>query len=92
MVEFAHSVYREFPAVAGERSVWTIGEMALEPNAQSIVPGKARINLQFRDQDSAVLECLEALARNLLAKANEGAVRRHHCVRARTTPYPLRWT
>ena len=72
MVEFAHSVYREFPAVAGERSVWTIGEMALEPNAQSIVPGKARINLQFRDQDSAVLECLEALARNLLAKANEG--------------------
>ena len=72
MVEFANSVYRGFPAVAGERSVWTIGEMALEPNAMSIVPGKARINLQFRDQDTAVLDRLEALARDLLAKANEG--------------------
>ena len=72
MVEFANSVYRGFPAVAGERSVWTIGEMALEPNAMSIVPGKARINLQFRDQDTAVLDRLEALARDLLAEANEG--------------------
>ena len=72
MVEFGNSVYRGFPAVAGERSVWTIGEMALEPNAMSIVPGKARINLQFRDQDTAVLDRLEALARDLLAKANEG--------------------
>ena len=72
MVEFANSVYRGIPAVAGERSVWTIGEMALEPNAMSIVPGKARINLQFRDQDTAVLDRIEALARDLLAEANEG--------------------
>ena len=64
MVEFAHSVFREFPVAAGERSVWTIGEMALEPNAVSIVPGRARLNLQFRDQDSAVLDRLEALARD----------------------------
>ena len=73
MVEFASSVYREFPGVAGERSVWTIGEMALEPNAMSIVPGKARMNLQFRDQDPGVLDRLETLARALLAKANEGS-------------------
>ena len=72
MTEFAHAVYREFPAAAGERSVWTIGEMALEPNAMSIVPGKARINLQFRDQDPGVLDRLEALALDLLAKANGG--------------------
>ena len=88
MVEFAHSVHREFPATAGERSVWTIGEMALEPNAMSIVPGKARINLQFRDQDSAVLDRLEALARDLAARANEGPCRvamhprKHHSVPA----------
>ena len=88
MVEFAHAVYREFPAAAGERSVWTIGEMALEPNAMSIVPGKARINLQFRDQDSAVLDRLEGLARDLLAKANEGPCRaaihprKHHSIPA----------
>lgn len=72
MVEFAHSVYHAFPAAAGERTVWTIGEMALEPGAASIVPGKARMNLQFRDQDPAVLDRLEALARGLVARADEG--------------------
>ena len=88
MTEFAHAVYREFPAAAGERSVWTIGEMVLEPNAVSIVPGKARLNLQFRDQDPAVLDRLESLARNLLARANGGPcdavmhARKHHSVPA----------
>ena len=88
MADFAHAVYREFPAAAGERSVWTIGEMTLEPNAMSIVPGKARLNLQFRDQDSAVLDRLEALARDLLARANEGPcaatihTRKHHSIPA----------
>ena len=88
LVEFAHAVYREFPAAAGERSVWTIGEMALEPNAMSIVPGKARLNLQFRDQDPAVLDRLEALSRNLLTIANQGPCRatmhprKHHSVPA----------
>ena len=88
MVEFAHSVYREFPAAAGERTVWTIGEMALVPNAMSIVPGTARMNLQFRDQDPEVLDRLEALARDLLARANEGRCaatmrpRKHHSVPA----------
>ena len=88
MTEFAHSVYREFPAAAGERTVWTIGEMTLEPNAMSIVPGKARLNLQFRDQDPAVLDRLEALSRELLARANEGpctatiGARKHHSVPA----------
>ena len=88
MVDFAHAVYREFPAAAGERSVWTIGEVTLEPNAMSIVPGKARLNLQFRDQDSAVLDRLEALARDLLARANEGPCaaamhpRKHHSIPA----------
>ena len=88
MVELAHSVYREFPAAAGERTVWTIGEMALEPGAVSVVPGKARMNLQFRDQDPAVLDRLEALARELVARANAGRCdvdvrpRSHHSVPA----------
>ena len=88
MVEFAHSVYREFPAAAGERTVWTIGEMALEPGAVSVVPGKARMNLQFRDQDPAVLDRLEALVRALVARADAGRCdvdmrpRSHHSVPA----------
>ena len=88
MVDFAHSIFGEFPAAADERTVWTIGEMTLEPNAMSIVPGRARLNLQFRDQDPAVLDRLESLARDLLARANEGPcdavmhARKHHSVPA----------
>ena len=78
MVEFAHSIFGEFSAAADERTVWTIGEMTLEPNAMSIVPGRARLNLQFRDQDTAVLDRLESLARDLLARANEGPCERRH--------------
>ena len=88
MVEFAHSIFDGFPAAADERTVWTIGEMTLEPNAMSIVPGRARLNLQFRDQDPAVLDRLESLARDLLARVNEGPcsavmhARKHHSVPA----------
>ena len=69
LVELAHRVYETFPEHAGERSVWTIGRIALDPGVQSIVPGRAEMNLQFRDQDVAVLDRLEAHARALVAEA-----------------------
>ena len=69
LVELAHRVYETFPEHAGERSVWTIGRIALDPGVQSIVPGRAEMHLQFRDQDVAVLDRLEAHARALVAEA-----------------------
>ena len=69
LVELAHRVYETFPEHAGERSVWTIGRIALDPGVQSIVPGGAEMHLQFRDQDVAVLDRLEAHARALVAEA-----------------------
>ena len=63
LVELAHRVYETFPEQAGERSVWTIGRIALDPGVRSIVPGRAEMHLQFRDQDEAVLDRLEAHAR-----------------------------
>ena len=70
LVEFAHRVYETFPEHAGERSVWTIGWMHLHPGFESIVPGSAEMNLQFRDQDVAVLDRLEGHAHALAAEAN----------------------
>ena len=70
LVELAHRVYETFPEHAGERSVWTIGRIAFDPGVQSIVPGRAEMNLQFRDQDVAVLDRLEAHARALVAEAD----------------------
>ena len=70
LVELAHRVYETFPEHAGERSVWTIGRIALDPGVQSIVPGRAEMHLQFRDQDESVLERLETHARALVAEAD----------------------
>ena len=72
LVELAHRVYETFPAQAGERSVWTIGRIALDPGVRSIVPGRAEMHLQFRDEDEAVLDRLEAHARTLVAEAGAG--------------------
>ena len=69
LVELAHRVYETFPEHAGERSVWTIGRIALDPGVQSIVPGRAEMHLQFRDQHVAVLDRLEEHARALVAES-----------------------
>ena len=70
LVELAHRVYETFPEQAGERSVWTIGRIALDPGVQSIVPGRAEMHLQFRDEDEAILNRLEEHARTLVAESN----------------------
>ena len=73
LVELAHAVYQSFPDHAAERTVWTIGRIDLEPNAVSIVPGRAVMNIQFRDQDQAVLDRLEALAHDLIDQVNRSS-------------------
>ena len=72
LVELAHRVYETFPEHAGERSVWTVGRIALDPGVQSIVPGRAEMHLQFRDEDEAILDRLEEHARALVAESNAG--------------------
>jgi N-carbamoyl-L-amino-acid hydrolase len=76
LYELAHRVNQEFPKVAGERSVWTMGRLRVEPNATSIVPGYADLDLQFRDQSEAPLEAFEAIVARLVAEMNaRGGVR-----------------
>ncbi len=70
LFDFASAVNREFPKAAAARSVWTMGRVRVEPNATSIVPGYADLDLQFRDADDAVLDRLEALAERLVAEAD----------------------
>ena len=70
LYELAHRINREFPKVAAERSVWTMGRLRVEPNATSIVPGYADLDLQFRDQSEAPLEAFEAIVARLVAEMN----------------------
>jgi N-carbamoyl-L-amino-acid hydrolase len=70
LYELAHRVNQEFPKVAGPRTVWTMGRLRVEPNATSIVPGYADLDLQFRDAADAPLEAFEKIVARLVAEMN----------------------
>ena len=55
MVRLATQIHDRFATLAGPRTVWTIGRMVLDPNAPSIVPGRAEMLVQVRDLDAAIL-------------------------------------
>jgi beta-ureidopropionase / N-carbamoyl-L-amino-acid hydrolase len=59
-----------FKTAAGPRTVWTTGRIALAPGAPSIIPGRAEILFQFRDDDLPLLQRLEALLREVAGKHN----------------------
>ena len=67
MMRLYNEVMGRFPALAGPRSVWTVGKMSVEPGAAAIIPGKAEMILQFRDADIAVLERFEAALLEIVA-------------------------
>jgi beta-ureidopropionase / N-carbamoyl-L-amino-acid hydrolase len=59
-----------FKKIARPHSVWTVGRIELEPGAPSIIPGKARMLFQFRDDDPAQLKRFEELLVLLADEAN----------------------
>lgn len=67
MMRLYNDVMDKFPAVAGPRSVWTVGKMSIEPGAPAIVPGKAEMILQFRDADTRILQAFEARLMEIVA-------------------------
>ena len=70
LFEFAHRINEEFPAAAGERTVWTMGRVVVSPNAVSIVPGHAELSLQFRDPSESVLGALQEIVDRIAADIN----------------------
>ena len=74
LVRLASAIHDRFAAIAGEhpesRAVWTIGRILLDPNAPSIVPGRAEMQVQFRDIDVAVLARFEQRLHELVAAAD----------------------
>ncbi len=70
MVRLATRIDDRFAEIAGSRTVWTIGRMLLDPNAPSIVPGRAEMQVQFRDTDPQVLARLEQSLHELVAEAD----------------------
>lgn len=90
LYELAYRINQEFPKVAAARSVWTLGRARIEPNATSIVPGYAELDLQFRDAADAPLEAFEQIAERLVAEMNARGGVRTEAVRARAPIAPTR--
>jgi beta-ureidopropionase / N-carbamoyl-L-amino-acid hydrolase len=72
MVRLATRIHDRFPEIAGPRTVWTIGRMLIEPNAPSVIPGHAEMQVQFRDADPDRLALFETRLHDLVGEANRG--------------------
>ncbi|MBT6274862.1 MAG: M20 family metallo-hydrolase [Chromatiales bacterium] len=70
LFEFATELRRRFQMLAGDRTVWTIGNVALYPGAASIIPGEAELMLQFRDPDNGRLETMMGAVARLAEEAS----------------------
>ncbi|MCP4319107.1 MAG: hydantoinase/carbamoylase family amidase [Hyphomicrobiales bacterium] len=56
LVAFTDALNRQFDAMVTPATVWTIGHVALHPNAASIVPGEANFTVQWRDGEDERLD------------------------------------
>jgi N-carbamoyl-L-amino-acid hydrolase len=70
MVRLATQIHDRFAEIAGPRTVWTIGRMLVDPNAPSVVPGRAEMQVQVRDVDEAVLARHRDVLMELIAAAD----------------------
>jgi beta-ureidopropionase / N-carbamoyl-L-amino-acid hydrolase len=90
MVRLATRIHDRFPELAGPRTVWTIGRMLLEPNAPSVVPGHAEMQVQFRDAELDRLAVFERALYELVGGADRaGPCRIEIETIARTEPRPM---
>jgi beta-ureidopropionase / N-carbamoyl-L-amino-acid hydrolase len=59
LAKFCVAIDGCFPKFCGPRTVWTTGRITLDPGAPSIIPGRAEMLFQIRDDNPAVIERLE---------------------------------
>jgi beta-ureidopropionase / N-carbamoyl-L-amino-acid hydrolase len=70
LARFCVTIDDRFPKLSGPRTVWTTGRITLDPGAPSIIPGRAEMLFQIRDDDPAVIDRLEDLLRSMAAEAS----------------------
>src|SRR3977135_429054 len=70
LARFCVAIDDRFPALCGPRTVWTTGRITLDPGAPSIIPGRAEMLLQIRDDDPGVIDGLEDLLRSMAAEVS----------------------
>lgn len=86
LVHLASAIYGRVPKVAGPRSVWTVGNITLDPGFKSIIPGRAEMLFQFRDTDPGILAAMKQALENLVEESNAGPCRVTLVERSPTNP------
>lgn len=61
LAAFNTALNNRFADVVTPATVWTIGHVALHPNAASVVPGRVEFSMQWRDADPARLAQMQAI-------------------------------
>lgn len=64
LAAFNAAINERFRNVVTPRTVWTIGHVALHPNASSIVPGRVTFSMQWRDGEADRLGRMEKIVRD----------------------------
>ncbi len=70
LARFCVAIDDRFPRLCGPRTVWTTGRITLDPGAPSIIPGRAEMLFQMRDDDPGVIDRLEDLLRSMAAEVS----------------------
>jgi Peptidase family M20/M25/M40/Peptidase dimerisation domain len=70
LARFCVAIDDRFPGLCGPRTVWTTGCITLDPGAPSIIPGRAEMLFQIRDDDPEVIDRLEDLLRSMAAEVS----------------------
>jgi len=74
LIDFAYTLRQAFQAIAGPKTVWTIGRVSFSPGAPSIIPGEAEMILQYRDPSETLLDRFEQTVHALAATANRAGL------------------
>ncbi len=70
MFHFGSRLQDRMAEAAGPLSVWTTGVVTVEPGAESIIPDRASITIQFRDPSDATLDRMSDAVMRLASESN----------------------
>lgn len=73
LARFSETLNAALAPVVTPSTVWTIGHVAVEPNASSIVPGRATFTVQWRDAEADRMDQMERLIRNTVEQVASGS-------------------
>ncbi|MBL4740768.1 MAG: M20/M25/M40 family metallo-hydrolase, partial [Sneathiella sp.] len=61
LVRFTTELNKRFSEIVTADTVWTIGHVALHPNASSTIPGRVEFSIQWRDADEERLDRMKTI-------------------------------